>query len=334
MGLIAAIVGLAVLVMIHEAGHFVAARAVGMTPRKFYLGFGPPIAKTMRGGVEYGIGSIPLGGYVKIPGMNRPSPGDLAATLRPEDRETYRGELARLDDAIEHDDFERARGALDELAPCARHIAGLAGARMVAGTRRVLAAGDVAQADGDLRGACRQPALRDRPVRRPLLVASERNTNIVGRVVTGSPAAGRARESRRPDPARAGTDGRSRTTSPSTSGPRKASRSRSSSAATASGSCSARCAPRRTTAPTGSASPSRRAPGPASRCRRRRATRCADVERSPPTRSAGSVISRPGATRTRCRARSASSGSRRRRGDKGCATSSSSSASSVSRSGC
>ena len=46
MGLIAAIVGLAVLVMIHEAGHFFAARAVGMTPRKFYLGFGPPIAKT------------------------------------------------------------------------------------------------------------------------------------------------------------------------------------------------------------------------------------------------------------------------------------------------
>ena len=67
MGLIAAIVGLAVLVMIHEAGHFFAARAVGMTPRKFYIGFGPPIAKTTRGKVEYGIGSIPLGGYVKSP---------------------------------------------------------------------------------------------------------------------------------------------------------------------------------------------------------------------------------------------------------------------------
>ena len=46
MGVVAAIVGLAVLVMIHEAGHFFAARAVGMTPRKFYLGFGPPIVKT------------------------------------------------------------------------------------------------------------------------------------------------------------------------------------------------------------------------------------------------------------------------------------------------
>ena len=37
--------GWPLLVMIHEAGHFFAARAVGMTPRKFYLGFGPPIAK-------------------------------------------------------------------------------------------------------------------------------------------------------------------------------------------------------------------------------------------------------------------------------------------------
>jgi len=49
MGVTAAIIGLALLVMIHEAGHFVAARAVGMTPRKFYIGFGPAIAKTTRG---------------------------------------------------------------------------------------------------------------------------------------------------------------------------------------------------------------------------------------------------------------------------------------------
>ena len=78
------------LVLIHEAGHFFAARAVGMTPRKFYLGFGPPIAKVQRGLVEYGIGSLPLGGYVKIPGMNRPSPGDLASTLQPAERERLR----------------------------------------------------------------------------------------------------------------------------------------------------------------------------------------------------------------------------------------------------
>ena len=117
MGLVAAIVGLALLVMIHEAGHFFAARAVGMTPRKFYLGFGPPIVKTVRGGVEYGIGSIPLGGYVKIPGMNRPSPGDLTASLQPAARERLRSELARLDVALERGDDDGARSALEELRP-------------------------------------------------------------------------------------------------------------------------------------------------------------------------------------------------------------------------
>src|SRR5688572_32905681 len=76
-----AILGLALLVLIHEAGHFFAARALGMRPRRFYLGFPPAIAKVNRGGIEYGIGAIPLGGYVKIPGMHRPAPSDLDAHL-------------------------------------------------------------------------------------------------------------------------------------------------------------------------------------------------------------------------------------------------------------
>ncbi|HZP73442.1 MAG TPA: M50 family metallopeptidase [Gaiellaceae bacterium] len=117
MGLTAAIVGLILLVMIHEAGHFFAARAVGMRPRKFYLGVGPPLVKTVRGGVEYGIGALPLGGYVKIPGMNRPSPGDLTATLSPDVREAQRAELAQLDAAIERGDDAAALAALDALRP-------------------------------------------------------------------------------------------------------------------------------------------------------------------------------------------------------------------------
>lgn len=117
MGLIAAIVGLILLVMIHEAGHFFAARAVGMTPRKFYLGVGPPLVKMVRGGVEYGIGALPLGGYVKIPGMNRPSPGDLTATLPQDVREEHRAELARLDLAVESGDDAAALAALAELRP-------------------------------------------------------------------------------------------------------------------------------------------------------------------------------------------------------------------------
>src|SRR4029077_29016 len=106
MGLIAAIAGLAVLVMIHEAGHFFGARAVGMTPRKFYIGFGPPIAKWTRGMVEYGIGSIPLGGYVKIPGMNRPSPGDFAKLLPPEEAQRHAAEIEVIDAAIQRADYD------------------------------------------------------------------------------------------------------------------------------------------------------------------------------------------------------------------------------------
>jgi regulator of sigma E protease len=65
-----AILGLAVLVVLHEAGHFVAAKLVGMRVERFSLFFGPMIAKVRRGETEYGIGTIPLGGYVKITGMN------------------------------------------------------------------------------------------------------------------------------------------------------------------------------------------------------------------------------------------------------------------------
>jgi regulator of sigma E protease len=72
-----AIFGLAFLVLVHEAGHFFTARLVGMRPRRFYLGFPPALVKVERNGIEYGIGAIPLGGYVKIPGMHRPAPSDL-----------------------------------------------------------------------------------------------------------------------------------------------------------------------------------------------------------------------------------------------------------------
>ena len=77
MSVFVAILGLAFLILAHEAGHFFVARAVGMRPRKFYLGFPPALVKLHRKGIEYGIGVIPLGGYVKIPGMHRPSPSDV-----------------------------------------------------------------------------------------------------------------------------------------------------------------------------------------------------------------------------------------------------------------
>lgn len=65
-----AFAGFAALVVLHEAGHFVAAKAVGMRVEKFSLFFGPMLVKLTRGETTYGIGPIPLGGYVKITGMN------------------------------------------------------------------------------------------------------------------------------------------------------------------------------------------------------------------------------------------------------------------------
>ena len=65
-----AIGGIMVLVVLHELGHFFAARATGMRVEKLYLFFGKPIWRIQRGETEYGIGSIPLGGYAKITGMN------------------------------------------------------------------------------------------------------------------------------------------------------------------------------------------------------------------------------------------------------------------------
>jgi regulator of sigma E protease len=65
-----AFVGFALLIILHEAGHFVVAKAVGMRVERFSLFFPPLIAKVRRGETEYGIGAIPLGGYVKITGMN------------------------------------------------------------------------------------------------------------------------------------------------------------------------------------------------------------------------------------------------------------------------
>jgi len=65
-----AFAGFAVLIVLHEFGHFIAAKAVGMRVERFALFFPPLLWKTQRGETEYGIGAIPLGGYVRISGMN------------------------------------------------------------------------------------------------------------------------------------------------------------------------------------------------------------------------------------------------------------------------
>src|SRR5258708_12874557 len=70
---------LGVLVFVHELGHFLAAKRVGIKVLKFQLGFNPTVFSVKRGDTEYGIGALPLGGYVK---MARANPAD-APTAAP-----------------------------------------------------------------------------------------------------------------------------------------------------------------------------------------------------------------------------------------------------------
>ena len=65
---------LGVLIFVHELGHFLAARRVGVRVLTFSLGFGPKILKFTRGDTEYCVSAIPLGGYVKMAGENPDDP--------------------------------------------------------------------------------------------------------------------------------------------------------------------------------------------------------------------------------------------------------------------
>ena len=114
MNIFVSILGLGFLILVHEAGHFFVARAVGMNPRKFYIGFPPAVAKTRRNGIEYGIGAIPLGGYVKIPGMHRPAAGDLDVHLGRAVAEApaLTSAVEELRRALDEEDHSRARAAV------------------------------------------------------------------------------------------------------------------------------------------------------------------------------------------------------------------------------
>ncbi len=63
------LVVLGVLISVHEFGHFIVAKAVGVQVLRFSLGFGRPLISFRRGETEYWIAWIPLGGYVKMAGL-------------------------------------------------------------------------------------------------------------------------------------------------------------------------------------------------------------------------------------------------------------------------
>ncbi len=83
--LVAVIPMLGILILVHELGHFLVAKAFGVRVLKFSIGFGAPIgfgrtrARWVRGGTEYVIGWIPLGGFVRM--LGEPMPGDENSQL-------------------------------------------------------------------------------------------------------------------------------------------------------------------------------------------------------------------------------------------------------------
>ncbi len=131
MSLAIAILGLAFLILVHEAGHFFASLAVGLRPRRFYVGFPPPLVRTTWKGIEYGIGMIPLGGFVSIPGMHRPIAHDaerrfsVGVTEAPE----LAGPVDRVKRSLDTGDFAETPATLDDLAAAVQNAALTPGAR-------------------------------------------------------------------------------------------------------------------------------------------------------------------------------------------------------------
>jgi regulator of sigma E protease len=109
--------GLVLLVFLHELGHFSVALATGMRPRSFYIGFPPALVKVRRKGIEYGIGMIPLGGLVRIPGMHRPAARDLRAytELAVREQPSLAPAVGAVRRALDVEDYHAARRAYPEL---------------------------------------------------------------------------------------------------------------------------------------------------------------------------------------------------------------------------
>ena len=80
------VAGFFVILMLHEGGHLLAAKAFGMKATRYFLGFGPTLWSFQKGETEYGIKAIPAGGFVTIIGMN-----PIEYIAPEEEHRTYRG---------------------------------------------------------------------------------------------------------------------------------------------------------------------------------------------------------------------------------------------------
>lgn len=71
MYIIFALLGFSLLIIVHELGHFIMAKANGIKVEEFAIGMGPKIFKTQGKETTYSIGLLPIGGYVKMMGKRK-----------------------------------------------------------------------------------------------------------------------------------------------------------------------------------------------------------------------------------------------------------------------
>jgi regulator of sigma E protease len=87
LSVVAAILAVSLLIVIHECGHYFAARAVGMRVERFSFGFGPVLLSFRRGDTSFALSAIPIGGYVSVAGTTR-------AEVDPDDHGSYANKSA------------------------------------------------------------------------------------------------------------------------------------------------------------------------------------------------------------------------------------------------
>ena len=150
---------LGVLIFVHELGHFLAARRLGIRVLTFSLGFGPKILKTTRGDTEYCISAIPLGGYVKMAGESPDDPRSgapdefLSKTKWERFQVLIMGPVMNIVLAVVVLAIVLAQGAEMPAYLDQPPVVGAVGADSVAAQRSGIRAGDrILTVDGDERG--------------------------------------------------------------------------------------------------------------------------------------------------------------------------------------
>ena len=162
-------IALGFLVLIHEGGHYLAARAFGVRVTEFMIGFPGPSIGFTRAGTRFGVSVVPLGGYAKVCGME---PGEMSPHLEPVLAALYRRGTANMEDIAAdcHISEDEALEALDELVewgsitgPTKKDKFNTYRARAVRPTKRQLKAASATGTDAPLSYELGQPRLVEDP---------------------------------------------------------------------------------------------------------------------------------------------------------------------------